>query len=115
MRLALILLLLATIAAFGQDTKLYVVTHVDVTPNYAPDCAQILRTFAADSRKDKGSVRFELLQDLSRKNHFSIVEVWENQTAFDAHLEAAHSKQFRDKLQPMLGSPFDERLHSIMQ
>ena len=71
--------------------------------------------FAADSRKDKGSVRFELLQDLSRKNHFSIVEVWESQAAFDIHLEAAHSKQFREKLQPMLGSPFDERLHSIMQ
>ena len=91
------------------------VTHVDVTPNYADDAAKLLRQFAADSRKDSGSVRFELLGDLSRKNHFTFVGVWENQGAFNAHLEANHSKEFRNKLQPMLGSPFDERLHSIMQ
>jgi quinol monooxygenase YgiN len=44
-----------------------------------------------------------------------MVEVWDNQAAFEAHLEANHTKQFREKLQPMLGSPFDERLHTIMQ
>jgi quinol monooxygenase YgiN len=115
MRLSLILFLAAAFSAFGQDTKLYVVTHVDLTPNYTVDGTQLLEKFASDSRKDKGVVRFELLQDLSRKNHFTIVGVWENQAAFDAHLEAAHTKQFREKLQPMLGSPFDERLHHILQ
>jgi quinol monooxygenase YgiN len=114
-RLPIILLLFATVTAFAQDTKLYVVTHVDLTPNYTADGTSLLQKFASDSRKDKGVVRFELLQDLSRKNHFSIVEVWANQAAFDAHLEADHSKQFREKLQPMLGSPFDERLHSNLQ
>jgi quinol monooxygenase YgiN len=115
MRLPSILFLIATVAAFGQDNKLYVVTHVDLTPNYGVDGTKLLQKFAADSRKDKGAVRFELYQDLSRKNHFSIVGVWENQAAFDAHLEADHTKQFREKLQPMLGSPFDERLHNLLQ
>ena len=99
----------------AQDARLYVVTHVDVTPNYAADAATLLTKFAADSRKDKGSVSFELLGDLGRKNHFTFMSVWENQAAFDAHLEANHTKEFREKLQPMLGSPFDERLHHIMQ
>ncbi len=115
MRLSLILFLATAFAAFGQDAKLYVVTHVDLTPNYTVDGTQLLQKFASDSHKDTGVVRFELLQDLSRKNHFTIVEVWENHAAFDAHLESAHSKQFRDKLQPMLGSPFDERLHNLLQ
>ena len=44
-----------------------------------------------------------------------MVGAWENQAAFDAHLEADHAKQFREKLQPMLGSPLDERLYSILQ
>jgi quinol monooxygenase YgiN len=113
--LAAFLLLLAGAGAFAQDARIYVVTHVDVTPNYAADAAKILRQYAADSRKDQGSVRFELLGDLSRKNHFTFVSVWENRAAFDTHLEANHTKEFRQKLQPMLGSPFDERLHSIMQ
>jgi quinol monooxygenase YgiN len=116
MRLPLTLLFFAaTVVLWGQDTKLYVVTHVDLTPNYTVDGTKLLQTFAAESHKDKGAVRFELLQDVSRKNHFTLVSVWENQAAFDAHLEASHTKQFRERLQPMLGSPFDERLHNVMQ
>lgn len=88
---------------------------MDLTPNYIVDGTKLLQQFASDSHKDKGVVRFELLGDVSRKNHFTIISVWENQAAFDAHLEANHTKQFREKLQPMLGSPFDERLHNIMQ
>jgi len=109
------LTLLAASAAFAQDARLYVVIHIDTTPNYLTDGPTLLKKFAVDSRKDPGVVRFELLQDNSRKNHYTLVEVWENQAAYDKHLEAEHTKQFREKLQPMLGSPFDERLHHIMQ
>jgi quinol monooxygenase YgiN len=116
MRLSLsaLLLLAASFVLSAQDTKLYVVTHVDVTPNYIADATKLLQQYAAESPKDKGVVRFEMLVDVSRKNHFTIVSVWENQAAFDAHLEAAHTKAMRQKLQPMLGSPFDERLSVVL-
>jgi len=117
MRLSLtaFLFFAASLVVSGQDKQLYVVTHIDLTPSYIADGPKILQQFASDSKKDKGVVRFELLDDIARKNHYTIVAVWENQAAFDAHLEAAHTKQFRDKIQPMLGSPFDERLHIIVQ
>jgi quinol monooxygenase YgiN len=117
MRLSLTALLFFAISLVlsAQDGKLYVVTHVDLTPNYIADGTRLLQNFAVDSRKDKGVVRFEMLVDVSRKNHFTMVSVWENQAAFDAHLEAAHTKQMCEKLQPMLGSPFDERLHNTLQ
>jgi quinol monooxygenase YgiN len=115
MRFPLILLLFASLAAFAQDAKLYVVTHVDLMPNYIADGTPLLMKFAADSRKEKGAVRFELLQEPARKNHITLVSVWENQAAFDAHLEAEHTRQFREKLQPMLGGPLDERLHVNLQ
>jgi quinol monooxygenase YgiN len=115
MRLSLILFLTAAFTAFGQDPKLYVVTHVDLTPNYTTDGTPLLMKFASDSRSEKGVVRFELLQEPNRKNHFTIVSVWENQSAFDAHLSVEHTKQFREKIQPMLGGPLDERLHYLVQ
>jgi len=116
MRLSLtVILFLALSLVLSAQDKLYVVTHVDLTPNYTADGTKLLQKFASDTRKDKGVVRFELLDDISRKNHFTLVGVWENQAAFEAHLEAAHTKEFREKLQPMLGSPFDERLHTLMQ
>jgi len=102
-------------AAQEVDEKLYVVTHVDVLgPNGAAEAAQMLHQFAADSRNDRGSVRFEVLRDPVRLNHFTIVEVWQNRQDFESHLAAGHTKAFREKLQPLLGSPFDERLHKLL-
>jgi quinol monooxygenase YgiN len=116
MRLSLtaFLLLAASFILSAQDGKLYVVTHIDVTPNYAADGAKLLQQYTAESRKDKGLVRFEMLVDVSHKNHFTVVSIWENQAAFDAHIEATHTKQMREKLQPMLGSPFDERFSVLL-
>ena len=39
------------------------------------------------------------------------VEVWQNQKAFDVHEATAHTKQFRTTMAPLIGSPFDQRLH----
>jgi len=116
MRLSLtaLLFLAASFVLSAQESKLYVVTHIDLTPNYIADGTKLLQQFAVDSRKDKGVVRFEMLVDVSHKNHFTVVSVWENQAAFDAHIEATHTKQMRVKLQPMLGSPFDERFSVIL-
>jgi len=97
------------------DERLYIVTHVDVLgQNGAAEAAKMLHQFAADSRNDQGSVRFEVLRDPVRLNHFTIVEVWRTRQDFEAHLAAGHTRAFREKLQPMLGSPFDERLHKLL-
>lgn len=97
----------------AADEKIYVVTHVDIMPTYTADGTRLLREFGAESRRDRGVVRFEVLQEPPRPNHFTIVAVWENQAAFEQHLAAEHTRNFRGKLQPLLGSPFDERLHRI--
>ncbi len=96
------------------EPQLHVVTYVDVYPNFADTTAKLLQQFAADNRKDAGFVRFEALRDVARVNHFAIVEVWQSQKAYDAHLAAPHSKTFRDQLQKGLGSPFDERLYNAL-
>jgi quinol monooxygenase YgiN len=103
--------------AGAQDTdqRLYVVTHVDVLgPSGAAEAAKMLHQFAIDSRQDPGSVRFEVLRDPDRLNHFTMVEVWRTRQDFESHLAASHTRAFREKLQPMLGSPFDERLHKLL-
>jgi quinol monooxygenase YgiN len=95
--------------------QVYVVSHVDVPPNFTKDAIALLSQFAADSREDAGCVRFEVMQENPRTNHFTVVEVWRTRQAFEAHLGLAHSRAFREKLQPMLGSPFDERLNVLLR
>ena len=68
----------------------------------------------AGSRKEPGSVRFDIFQQGNRPNHFSVVEIWKDQTAYEAHITAAHTKAFRDALTPMTGALYDERLYRAL-
>ena len=115
--LALMLLPLSQPAAAQPNAakQLYVVTYIDVFPNFAAETSKALLQFAEDSRKDSGCVRFEVMRDVERTNHFTIVEVWKDRPAYDAHIGLAHTKTFREKIQPGLGSPFDERLYYNLQ
>jgi quinol monooxygenase YgiN len=100
--------------AAKESQRLYVVTYIDVYPNFAEDTKKLLTQFATDSRKDDGFVRMEVLVDLVRSNHFTLTEVWQSKQAFDTHSAAAHTKQMRDKMGPMIGAPFDERLYNLV-
>jgi quinol monooxygenase YgiN len=91
--------------------NVYIVTHIDVTPNFSDGANKAIQKYAADSRKEKGAVSIEGLVQDGRTNHFTIVEVWQSREAFEAHSGQAHVREFRETLQPMLGAPFDERLH----
>ena len=66
-----------------QNKTLYVVTHIDVYPNFAADTAALLKQFSSDSMKDAGAVRFEVLRDVERVNHFTVVEVWKSRAAYE--------------------------------
>ncbi len=72
MRLSLtaLLLLAASFVLSAQDSKLYVVTHIDVTPNYIADGTKLLQQYTAESRNDKGMLRFEMLVDVAREESF---------------------------------------------
>jgi len=91
------------------------VVHVDAAPPDAATATKMLQQYVADARKEKGAVRIELYMQISRPNHYSLVEVWENQQAFDTHEGSAKTKQFREHIQPILASPWDARLHSILE
>jgi len=98
-------------AAGPARGAIFVVTHVDVPPPKKDECIAALKTLVADSRKEPGSVRYDIFQQGNRPNHFSVVEIWKNQSAYDAHIIAAHTKKFRDQLTPMSGALYDERLY----
>lgn len=101
-------------AAGNAGGTVVVVTHVDVPPPKKDDCISLLKTLVEDSRKEPGSGRFEVFQQTSRPNHFSVVEIWNNQNAYDAHITAAHTKKFREQLTPMSGALYDERSYKAL-
>jgi quinol monooxygenase YgiN len=99
----------------GARDRIYAVTHVDIVPTDAAAGTKLVQQYVVDSRKDKGVVRVEAYIQVSRINHITLVEVWENRQALEAHEAAAHTKKFRGLIDPLLGSPYDERLHTIAE
>ena len=97
--------------AAGAKGAIIVVSHVDVPPPRKDECIAALNPLADASRKGGGNQRFEVVQQTSRPNHFTVIEAWKDKKAYDASRSADAQRQFRDKLGPMLGALYDERLY----
>jgi quinol monooxygenase YgiN len=100
-------------AALGRRGVI-VVSHVDVPPPRKDDCIAALNPLADASRKAAGNERYEVQQQSSRPNHFTVVEAWKDRKAYDGSRAADPQRQFRDKLGPMLGALYDERLYRVV-
>jgi quinol monooxygenase YgiN len=98
----------------AQARQIFVITHVDVDPQFVPQAQPLLNTFVADSLNDPGVQTFALLSQTPTLNHFQLVETFENQEALDDHVSAQHTVDFRTAIAPFLGAPYDERLYQFV-
>ena len=97
----------------ADDAPVVTVIHIDAMPQFTQDAATLLDRFKAESMKlDAGVKQFQVLQEIGHTNHFTLVETWSDSKTYEAHNSSAHTRAFRDEIQPMLGSPFDERTHN---
>ena len=99
--------------AEATSKSVYVISHVDVSPD--PKIAGLLTALATASRLEDGNIRFDVLLHTMRSNHFEVIETWQSQKALENHAAAAHTKKYRDDLQASLGSPLDERIYRVIE
>jgi quinol monooxygenase YgiN len=99
----------------GGKRTILVASHVDVPPPRKDECIAALNPLADASRKAGGNQRFEVQQQTTRPNHYTVVEEWKDRKAYDASRSADAQRQFRDKLGPMLGALYDERLYRVVE
>lgn len=98
----------------GSERSIFVITHVDIG-GQGTNAADLLRKLAEASRQEPGNLRFDVLQHAMRANHFTIIEEWQTAKAIEAHAAATHTKEYRNSLGPIAGSPLDERLYKVVQ
>jgi quinol monooxygenase YgiN len=106
-------LTVASGTAEATSKSVYVISHVDVTPD--PKIAGMLTALATASRLEDGNIRFDVLLHTMRSNHFEVIETWQSQKALDNHAAAAHTRKYRDEIQSALGSPLDERVYRAIE
>jgi quinol monooxygenase YgiN len=102
------------IDASSTRDSIYVATHVDVIPPRKDDGVAALKRLGDESRKRDGNLRFEVVQQTNRLNHFTVVEIWKDAKAVEARSMAATTREFRDKLATMTGALYDERMYKAI-
>src|SRR5437868_9979157 len=93
----------------------YVITFVDLIPPNNDAGVALLKQYVDTTRKEPGNQTAVALTQISRPNHLFLYEVWQNEDAFNKHESNAATRDFRTKIQPMLGAPFDQRAHSKLE
>jgi len=93
----------------------YVMTHVDVPGPAKDECIEILKQLTAAARNEPGLMRFDVVQQDSRPNHFTVIEIWRDRAAYDAHVMAEPTREFRRRLTPIAGALYDERLYEVIR
>ena len=92
----------------------YVLTHADSVPDGRNNAASMLTDIATRSRQEPGNVMFQVAVQTNRNNHFTLIEAWRDEKAYDAHITADATKKFRDGFAPMSGALFDERIYKSL-
>src|SRR5262249_48074295 len=95
----------------GVRGGIFVATHVDVIPPRKDDGVAALKRLGEDSRRGGDNMRFEVVQQVNRPNHFTVIEIWKDAKAVEAHSMAAPTREFRDKLATMTGALYDQRMY----
>jgi quinol monooxygenase YgiN len=109
-------LCVATVVGSSREDRnaVYAVTHVDVPGNVRPDAMRIMTTHTEQSRKEPGNVRFDIVHQKNRTNHFSVIEVWADQRSENQHHLTAQTKEYRKQINPLLGALYDRRVYKAI-
>jgi quinol monooxygenase YgiN len=92
------------------------VEHVDFTPPSNAAALPFVKALAEASQKEKGVVRYDIYQEPPpHANHYSVVAVWADRGAYDAHETAAHTRAYRSATaMPAHANLYDQRLYDLL-
>jgi quinol monooxygenase YgiN len=94
--------------------QIHVLTHVDLIPPNTEAGLAAIERYVGQLRADPAVIDVQILQQLFRKNHIELAIVFTSQEAYEANLGAPYTLAFREELHPLIGAPFDDRLHVLI-
>jgi len=106
--------MLALLMMMSEPNALYVATYIDVQLNSTNDGAALTKQYREATRAEKGNSGIDVVQEIGRPSRFVILELWKDQSSFEAHEKGGPTAQFRSKLKAIQNSPYDQRVHQAL-
>jgi quinol monooxygenase YgiN len=79
--------------------------HLHVKPEHIEAFRQATIENAANSRKEPGVARFDVVQQADDPSRFALLEVYRTREGHASHRETAHYKAWAAKVEDMLAEP----------
>ena len=83
----------------------FVCVRLEVAPDRLERFAELVKFNAANSRKEPGCLRFDVLRSVDQPLLFRLHEIYRDETGFLAHQKTAHYARWREEIAGLLSSP----------
>src|ERR1700722_1714742 len=96
------------------DSTAYSVAYVDILPASRTAAITAIKQYRDASRKEDGFQRIEFFEQVGRPAHFCILETWANSKDLDTHAASANAKDFRNKIDSLRLTEYDQRPYKTL-
>lgn len=79
--------------------------HIRVLPERREEFIEEIRANHLGTVREKGNIRFDVLQQVDDPDRFMIYEVFESEEAVRQHMETSHYRRFRAAVQEWMAEP----------
>jgi autoinducer 2-degrading protein len=83
----------------------FVCVRLEVAPDRVDPFVDLVRFNAANSRKEPGCLRFDVLRSTENPLLFRLHEVYRDEEGFQAHQKTAHYARWKDEIAGLLSAP----------
>ncbi len=93
----------------------YVATYFELQPRSAESAAMLVTKYVDVARRAPGNLRADPFREIGRPNRFVVIEEWSGEATFAVHEQAASTRTFREELELIERSPFDQRVNTAFE
>lgn len=83
--------------------NLQVIAVIKFKEEFYNDVLKPLENLVEETRKEKGCIQYDLIEDMSQKGTFVMVEIWESHETLEAHHKTEHLMKFGELVREKQG------------
>lgn len=92
-----------------------VVARITARPDTIEELASLLLHLVEESRKENGCISYQLLQNKTAPEDFTVIEEWENDSAIDNHFTTPHMQDALSRAASLLARELEISRYYILQ
>mgnify|MGYP000016123899 CR=1 FL=1 len=97
-----------------SQPTLRVVARLAANPDKVAELKSLLLSIMEPTRKEKGCIKYELLQNQADPTDFTFVEEWESADLLELHLGSTHIQDAVQQLEGLAVAPPDIRRYELL-